>query len=75
MFPIAGLTAGPIGQNFFVDTQGWPGVKKKFEIFFFNLFFLKFFFRNFFLLGQRRALQPVSNITESFNEKKHVYNL
>ena len=25
MFPIAGQTAGPIGLNFFVYTQGWPG--------------------------------------------------
>ena len=26
MLPIAGQTAGPIGLNFFVSTQGWPGV-------------------------------------------------
>ena len=25
MLPIASQTAGPIGLNFFVDTQGWPG--------------------------------------------------
>ena len=25
MLPIAGLTPGPIGQTFLVDTQGWPG--------------------------------------------------
>ena len=41
MFPIAGQTAGPIGLNFFVDTQGRSGgdigkknQKKKFQIFF-----------------------------------------
>ena len=25
MLRIAGQTAGPIGLNFFVDTQGWTG--------------------------------------------------
>ena len=25
LFPIVGQTAGPIGLNFFVDTQGWSG--------------------------------------------------
>ena len=25
MLPIAGQTAGPIGLNFFLDTNGWPG--------------------------------------------------
>ena len=25
MWPIADQTAAPIGLNFFVDTQGWPG--------------------------------------------------
>ena len=37
MLFIAGQTAGPIGLNFFVDTQGWPGSVigyKKFEFFF-----------------------------------------
>ena len=40
MLPIAGQTAGTIGLNFFVDTQGWPGSVigyKKFK-FFSNLF-------------------------------------
>ena len=41
MFPIAGQTAGLIGLNFFVDTQGWPGgvLDKKNRIFFQKNFF------------------------------------
>ena len=45
MFPIIGQTAGLIGLNFFVDTNGWPGgvdflkkIKKNFEE---NFFLLK----------------------------------
>ena len=39
MLRIAGLTAGPIGLKFFVDTHEWPGGVKKFEIFF-QIFFI-----------------------------------
>ena len=49
MFPIAGQTAGPIGQNFFVNTQGGPGGDKF------------FFFKKKFFHGQRRAFQLVVN--------------
>ena len=57
MLPIAGQTAGPIGLNFFVDTQGWPGGVKG--------YFFKFLFSNFFFFhGQRRALQLILHITE-----------
>ena len=45
MLRIAGQTAGQIGLNFFVDTQGWPGSiigykKSKIVI---KIFFLHFF--------------------------------
>ena len=50
MFPIAGQTAGPIRLNFFVDTQGCPGVDKGYEK------IQKFYFQNLFFHGQRRAL-------------------
>ena len=35
MLPIAGITAGPNGLKFLVNTHGWPGVlrQKKIEIF------------------------------------------
>ena len=59
MLPIAGQTAGPIGLNFFVSTQGWPGVlwlKKNFKN-------VRHFFQIFLFHGQRRALQPVIIIT------------
>ena len=42
MLPIAGQTAGPIGLELFVDTQGWPGSvikNSKFTKHFFKLFF------------------------------------
>ena len=54
MFPIAGQMAGPIGLKFFVDTHGWPGVKK-----------IRNFFFQFFFHGQRRALQLVFNKYEN----------
>ena len=52
MLPIAGQTAGPIGLELFVDTQGWPGSVIK------NSKFIKHFLKLFFH-GQRRALQLV----------------
>ena len=40
MLSIAGQTAGPIGLNFFVDTQGWEGgVIGQKEFKFFKTFF------------------------------------
>jgi len=62
MLPIAGQTAGPIGLNFFVDNQGWPGSVigyTKFD-FFFNLF-------NIFIHGQRRDLHLVFLYNIDFN--------
>ena len=71
MFPIAGQTAGPIGLNFFVDTQGRSGGdigKKKIR---------NYFFQNLFLNGQRRALQLVLNIYiyVIFNKSKLIFTL
>ena len=54
MLRIAGQTAGSIGQNFFVDTHGWPGgvIAIKIRIFFFNIFVkLKKKFQIFFSKG------------------------
>ena len=47
MLPIPGQTAGPIGLNFFLDTQGWPGSVKGYKKtnFFENIFFSIFFSR------------------------------
>ena len=45
MLRMVGQTAGPIGLNFFVDTQGWPGGVN----FFFKYIFQKYF-SNFFQL-------------------------
>ena len=48
MLPIAGQTAGTIGLNFFVDTQGWPGSVIGYKKFY---FFFKFIYLNFFFTG------------------------
>ena len=45
MLRIAGLTAGPIGLNFFLNTHGWPPRLKKSKK----------------IYGQRRALPLVIN--------------
>ena len=62
MFPLAGLTAGPNGQTFFVDTHGYSGGDIGLgEVFFLNRFKLH---------GKRRALQLVSYKSEVKREKK-----
>ena len=57
MFPLACQTAGPIGLNFFVDTDGWPGgvLGTKNRIFFQHLK-KKIFYSAFFTGNAGRAL-------------------